>query len=119
MSRFIHPTLTSVLADFFPQGCTIQQASISQDAAGAEIRAYADVIGLVDVACRVAPAQGGERNTAEMTYLDATHRIVLAGSYPQITEAMRAVVDGQAYDILLSALDAEGAITRLSVKLVR
>jgi head-tail adaptor len=119
MSKLIHPRLVTALAEFFPQSCAIQQPSISRDAVGGEIRTYADVTGLSAVGCRVAPAQGGEQRTNEMTYLDATHRIVLAGSYPQITEAMRAVVGGQAYDILLPAVDADAAITRLTVRLVR
>jgi hypothetical protein len=123
-SRLVHPDMLRRLErDFFPQTCTIQQASDDADEFGQELAdddetKWSNVTGLEALPCRVAPATGGRRRTAEMTVTNATHVILLAGSYPTITTKMRAVVDDQAYTILLPGHDAEGAMTRLTVQLV-
>ena len=123
-SRLVHPDMLRRLErDFFPQTCTIQQAASDLDEYG-QVEAEDDetkwsvVTGLESLACRIAPATGGTRRTAQLTVTDATHVIVLAGHYPAITTKMRAVVDDQPYTILLPSLDAEEILTRLEVSLV-
>jgi len=123
-SRLVHPNMLRRLQrDFFPQTCCIQQASESLDEFGQALAdddesKWTPVTGLEVIPCRVAPATGGRRRTPEMTVTNATHLIALAGHYPTITTKMRAVVDDQAYTILLPFHDAEGAMTRLTVQLV-
>jgi len=120
MSRLFHPRLMDALrGDFFPGVCNIQQATISRNGAGEEIKSWSTFPGHGSLECRVAPAQGGEQRTGEQIYLDATHQILLAGSYPLITEVMQAVVAGQVYDILLAAHDVDGVATKLIVRMVR
>lgn len=116
--------LATLQTDFFPQACTIQAAEDGQDAYGQPLSddgvtgGWEDVDGLEDLPCRLAPATGGKRRTAEAAYLNATHVIQIAGQYPAITTKMRAVVDSQAYAVLLVSHDAEGAMTRLTVQIV-
>ncbi len=118
-SRLIHPRLLQTLdRDFFPQDCAIQAPGITRDTAGGEIRSYSTVAGMESIPCRVAPAGGGERRSAQQVFLDSTHTILLAGQFRSLTTAMRAVVNGQAYDILLPEPDSEGATTRLTCRIV-
>jgi head-tail adaptor len=122
-SRLVHPRMLERLErDFFPQDCRIEQPSGETDEYG---QASADddeslwtaVPGMEIIPCRVAPASGGKRRTTQTTAMNETHIIILAGRY-EVTAKMRAVVDGQAYDVLLPGHDAEGAMTRLSVQAV-
>jgi hypothetical protein len=62
---------------------------------------------------------GGERRYPTQTYVDATDVAILAGAFAGLTEKMRFVVDGRAYDILRVEPDGEGVTTRLSLRTVR
>lgn len=118
MSTLIHANMLSSLGvDFYPSTCTIQQATESQDAAGQLIRTWANVSGHVDIPCAVASVGGDEREGNE-TYVLATHRIALRGYYPNITEAMRAVVSGVNYDIERVHHDSQGVSTYLDVQVI-
>ncbi len=118
MSSLIHPDLLTSLHDFFPALCTIQQGMPSEDAAGEEQLAWADLAGHVNLRCHVAPAKGAEVRTPDMTYVVASHTIALAGNYPTIQEKMRALVGGKTYDILLVEWDSLGKTTYLSTQIV-
>lgn len=118
MTDLIHPRLFSQLAAFYPATCTIQEASETLDAANQPIQAWADLPGHVDIPCTVSRPGGGERKTTHQIYSVATHTIALAGYYPAITEKMRAVVAGQAYDILLPENDPLGVGTQLLCQVV-
>ena len=119
-SRLIHPRLLETIQrDFFPQTCRIEQASKSRNTAGEEVDTWVAVPGWESIPCRKSAAGGGEQRTNNQVYLDATDRILLAGQFNGLNEKMRAVVDGQAYDILLPEPDSEGLTTRLLVRFVR
>lgn len=112
---------------FYPETCTIQQATETADAFGQPQPAWADKANHVDIACYViagSQARDWERKTSDAVYNAASHVIGLAGHYPTISEEMRAVVGGTAYDILLVenealAMNGEDATTRLICQVVR
>jgi SPP1 family predicted phage head-tail adaptor len=107
------------LAAFYPSTCAIQERTDTRDALGQPIAEWADVSGMARIACRVAPAKGQEIKAQDQTYVKASHVIALAGHYAGINEAMRAVVGGQVYDILLVEHDGQGVTTRLQAEIVR
>jgi hypothetical protein len=111
--------MQSLTRDFFPQRCALKEPIKTPDAAGEELRTYALHQGCEAIPCRVGPAGGGERRTDRYAYLDATHRIVLSGMFPFVTEQWIAEVNGQAYEILLVTGDGEGAMTRLETRIIR
>ncbi len=120
MSRLIHPRLLHTLQrDFFPQSCTIETVVKTQSTTGQEKNAWEAVSGWNAIPCRKAAAGGGERRMNNQVYLDATHTILLSGIFTGLTEEMHAVVDGEAYDILVVEPDSEGITTRLMVRFVR
>lgn len=119
-SRLVHPQLMQTLQrDFFKQSCRIEQAAKSQNTTGQETKTWSAVPGWESIPCRKTPAGGGERRTQQGVYLDATHTIVLATALNGLTTAMRAVVDGKAYDILLVEPDSEGITMRLTCRIVQ
>ncbi len=116
----IHPRMMKALEkDFFSQSCAIQEAAKTQSTTGQEKKSWANVANWGAIPCRKAAAGGGERRSSNQVYLDATHTIVLSGVFEGLTEQHRAVVDSQAYDILVVEPDSEGISTRLTVRLVR
>lgn len=118
-SRLLHPRMMQALSvDFFDQLCTLKKPLKAQDGAGEEIVSQSVHPGYEAIPCRVGPAGGGERRGSNYTHLDATHRIVLVGQY-QVTEEWTAEVDGQEYEILLVAVDAEQVMTRLETRIAR
>ncbi|MFZ5856779.1 MAG: hypothetical protein ACOYZ6_08110 [Chloroflexota bacterium] len=119
-SRIVHPRMMEYLRrDFFTQSCALKQPTKAQDTTGAETVAHDVKPGYEVIPCRVGAAGGGERRGNNYTYLDATHRILLDGQFQDVTEEWIAEVDGQEYQILLVAKDAEGVMTRLECRIVR
>ena len=118
MTNLISPRLFSQLTAFYPDTCTIQTATETLDAANQPIKSWADLAGHAAIPCAVSRPRGGERHTTHQIYSVATHTIALAGYYPAITAKMRAVVFGQAYDILLPENDGQGAATELVCQVV-
>ncbi len=121
---FIHPRLFEQLADFYPDFCNIQEASSPQDTTGQPIvSAWADKPGHTGIRCRrsptSAPGISTERKRSNVVFTVATHAIELAGYYPGIREKMRAVVAGQAFDIVSVESDGNSAMTRLVCQVVR
>src|SRR3990172_7436814 len=110
--------MMAALADFYPATCTIQVATESRDAAGQPIPSWANLASHVGIPCAVASISGTETETQRQTYVLATHRIALRGSYTAITEAHRAVVGGVTYDIERVHQDSRGATTYLDVQIV-
>lgn len=118
----VHPHMLARLqANFYPSRGTVQALGGTQDAYGQPVEDWADVAGLQDIPCRVAPVtrSNAERRTSEQVYVEATHHIALGGYYPAIRETMRFVVDGQAHDIQLVEHDGNGKTTRLLTRIVR
>lgn len=119
MSSIISPKLFGKLGNFYNKTCTVQQNVGSRDAAGQIGEDWEDLSGHVDVQCRIAPSGGREVKGPNQTYSVSTHYIVLVGQYTSVTAAMQAVVDGQAYDILLVQHDGQGETTKLTVQVVQ
>ncbi len=121
----IHPRMLASLSQFYPSSCTIQRSVLSQDDYGEPTAVWSDLADHVDLACGVAPISAGsptganEYRRADLTVTTATHHIALAGNYPTITPAMRAVVDGVAWNILGVEHDSHGVTTRLKVERVQ
>ena len=118
-SRF----LSSLSATFYPSLCMIQEVTEVQDAYGQPIGAWADVAGLTNLPCAIAPFSGSpemaEHKRADGTIEIITHHISIAGHYPAITNKMRALVAGLAYDIVGAEMDSHSTMTRLRAVLVK
>ena len=125
MVSLIHPRfLSSLAATFYPSSCTIQQPTETQDAYGQPVvTAWPDVAGLANLPCSIAPFSGSpekaEIKRADGTIEIITHHISIAGHYPTITNKMRAVVDGVAYDIRAVEIDSHATMTRLRTVIVK
>lgn len=111
--------LTHLTPRFYLSLCTIKTyAAESPDSFGQPSPAWADFASHVDIPCSVGAAGGTEVKTPNMTTAVATHKIALAGCYPNIIPKMRAVVSGQTYDILLVEVDSHSKMTRLTTQIV-
>lgn len=113
------PALLADLAAFFPNLCTIQQATPTRDGYGQPLSSWATLT--ADIPCRVAPITSlsqGEARRAGMTVTTATYTVALAGYYPVLTAAMQAVVAGVTYNILDVTHDGSSVYTTLLVERV-
>jgi hypothetical protein len=121
--NIVHPRLLQMLPRFYSSTCTIQQAIEAQDAVGQPIPTWANVAGLANLPCAVAPLapspERAERSRADSTIEVATHHISIAGYHPTIANKMRAVVAAVAYDIIGAEVDSHAITTRLRVVLVK
>lgn len=124
MTTIIHPRMLTKLDKFFPQSCALKEPAISQNTTGEQVKTYSVHTGYEAIPCRVGAAGGGQRRGNQMTYMEATHRIVLSGQYPDLPEAWRegeewiAEVDGIEYTILMVATSAEESTTRLETRII-
>lgn len=117
----VHPEMLSRLQLYhYASACTIQQASEIQDSHGQLIPTWANVAGLVNLRCRIAPNEAFSRElqSSEMKYAIHEHQVAMAGHHPTIIETMRAVIDGSTYEIRLVEHDGNDKTTRLRVKVV-
>ncbi len=110
-------------AGMFPNLCTIQSAATTTNAMGAPVvTPFADVSGLVGIPCHSAPpAIEDVRGSDELRKIDRTdtrqmRHVLLAGYFPTIALSMRAVVDGEAWNIIGVESDAFSSQTRLMVQ---
>lgn len=110
--------LTRLQPSFLTARCTIQGATITQDIEGDAASTWANGAGLVDIPCAIGRAGGTERRGAAFVTDVATHTILLAGYYPTITPAMRAVSGANTYDILAVTSDPTSTVTALDVRQV-
>ncbi len=81
--------------------CTIQENSVTQDAAMEKIKSWSNV--LTGVACRLDPIGGGLVNVPSVVYESATHELFMR---PQsgltiTTKQHRIVIGSDTYTILL------------------
>ena len=119
MASLIHPRMLSSLeATFYVATCTIQEATETQDAYGQPIPAWADVVGLTDLACSVAALSENEQRRPVGTISEETHHISIAGYYAAVLPTMRAVVATVNYDIVAVEYDSHNIMTRLRTRLV-
>lgn len=113
-----NPRMLTMLANFYPATGTVQSATNTADAAGQLIPTWANLAGHVDLPCAIRSVSGQETETPDQTYVLTTHRIALRGSYPSITESMRFVSGGVAYDIERVHHDSHTQTTYLDVQVV-
>ena len=115
----LSPRMLSALRNFYPTTGTVQSATRTADAAGQLIPTWANLAGHVDLPCAIQSVSGQETETPDQTYVLTTHRVALRGNYPAITESMRFVSSGVAYDIERVHHDSHAQTTYLDVQVVR
>lgn len=115
----LHGRLFETLRRFYPDNCTIQAGTETEDEAGETVTIWTDRSGYVAIACRVSPSRGTERKTPTQVWSVATHVIELAGNYPGVAVKNRAVVNSVIYDILLKESDGNAGSTRLVCEVVK
>lgn len=117
----VHPgLLASLQPTHYASTVTIQYAVVTQDSYGEESEGWSTLAGHADLRCRLAPEQAFSREQRNQAQIYAVHSwiIAIAGHYPTITEEMRAVIDGQSYDIELVQFDGNQQTTHLQVRVV-
>ncbi len=115
----VHPEmLARIQPNFYPSLCTIQESNPVRDTFGQQIPAWANVVDLVDLPCRISPRSTREVRSENQVYVDATHQVALVGYYATIHEGMQAVVDDLAYEIEGVEWDGNQKTTRLFVRIV-
>lgn len=122
----MHPRfMAEARIQFYPTALRIEQATVVQDPdSGQETRTWAAVAGLEAIPAAVAPVTiqsvgSGEVDTSAMSYVVNAWQISLAGYYPGIVPAMRAVMDdGRAFDIRGVESDSHQQLTRLKAQVV-
>ena len=113
------PRMMEQLADFFPQTCTIQVATETQNSVGDVIFAWADYAGHVDLPCRITAAGGSENRRPNITYSIDNFIVLLRDYYDTITNKMCVKNGSTYYNILLVEHDAQDEMTRLTVEIVK
>ena len=109
--------LSSITGDFVKL-CTIQAASITQDASGEPTESWTDLQGHISLSCAVGRGDGsvkGEQVRDNMTLTFTPLKVTLFDSYPAVTTRHRAVIDGVAYNIVDVYRDPLGYSTVLQV----
>ena len=128
MNQVLTTDLSAVLtavedAGLFSSLCTIQEAFASPDDLGqSDLVDWADVEGMVDIACMIGPLQPARPSTSDE--IDAatftadmdTFHVLIDGYYPEIKQRHRAVIDGVALDIKGAESDSQNTMTRMACK---
>lgn len=126
VSKIMHPSLLDKLENsFFPATATIQVNTPTNND-GVLTDSWANVSGLVDLDCTIAPAiPTVEQRLADpaITVARETHVVVISGYYNSITTAHRAVVttvgeEALTLDILAVEHDSQNKLTRLRAEAV-
>lgn len=131
--RLYHPRFLAGLGKFFPVQCTIlHDTGNTVDSHGAPVTSWDELDGHVNLSCDLVTDSGEEVQRPNGTVLISSHRILLKGYYPGITERMKLLIEdavflqpglpaslGDTYDILRVDHDANQQVTRLICQLVR
>jgi hypothetical protein len=125
----VNQTLQAEIASVMPTAntlglfvslCTIQQPAGSFDGAGYPVGTWTTVSGLASIPCMITPVtsrlQAMELKAIAETLAVSPRHVLLQGLYPNILTAWRAVVDGEALDILGVDHDSQSVQTRLEVR---
>ena len=124
MRTLTHPRMAQRMgAAMFPSSCTVQVATVTRSAAGAEVKSWADLAGHVAIPCNLAPTPRTVHPVAEQLRRNQTPVITewdmaLQGYYPAITAAHRAVVGGTVYDLESVTHDSQHRFTVLTARVV-
>ncbi len=109
---------------FFPSRATIEAKTPTRSASGHSVPAWTPVAGLTNIPAAVSPfhfARTGEQRRTELTIIEGTHRIGLAGAYPSVTAKHRIVITGQhagVYDVTRPQTDGQSGMTVLECRTV-
>ncbi len=109
--------LSSITGDFVKL-CTIQTATITQDASGEPTESWTNLSGHISLSCSIGRGDGrvkGEQVRDNMTLTFTPLKVTLFDSYPAITSRHRALIEGIAYNILDVYRDSLGYSTVLQV----
>ena len=118
MRTIFDPRMMAELRDYFPSLCAIQENVGIENDYGEIVEDWQDYADHADLPCAHGPNKGIEVKKPDQTYVISNYTLSLRGYYPTITEAMRAVVDGVAYEILLVQSDSHGVTTRILTRVV-
>jgi len=119
--EIIHYGMLENLYRFFPRKVTIKHlVPASQNSYGEPVTGtWTNVEGLANLPCQIAPAEGEKQKKADMSPVIYTHRIVIAGYYPEIQENYKAVMDDDVeFEIVKVEHDSQQKSTPLKVRLV-
>jgi head-tail adaptor len=108
--------MTGALGAFYPSRGVIQRPFAGEDAYGQPIEGWQDLH--TGVPCALAPVSAQESQAQSGPYAVATHKVALAGPYPDVEPRMRVLVDGAAYPIEGVQRDSRGATATLLVRRV-
>lgn len=120
----LHPSFVGSrvfgLGALIDRSVTIEERTGSRDSFGEPGDSWSPVAGLEDLDGAVGRAGANlEARRGTDTIAIATHAIVLAGYYPQITPTHRAVVDGgEIHDIQTVEHDSRMRVTQLATRIV-
>lgn len=120
----LHEGMLAALPNFFPATCTVQVNTPSAGDGGERTPSWANLASHVDIPCAIAPAGIREGRAAGAVESEATHTVLLAGSYTSILASGDAVPKhqvvsgGRSYQILGVEHDSQSYLTRLKTKLV-
>jgi SPP1 family predicted phage head-tail adaptor len=113
-----HPRMMTGLRNFYPDTCTIQQATANRDGHGQPIDSWDNIAGLVDLPCRVSPLSGREVEKATQEFSSQVVTISLKGAHV-ISTVNRVLTNGVTYNIRQVDHDGQGVNTRLIGEVVR
>lgn len=115
----MHPNLlTRLRPSFFVTTCTVQANTPSRTSLGEQTDSWANVTGLVDLACSLAPVGVTTQRTPMGIWVNATHRLLLSGYYSTIQTKHSVVIAGTRYAIEGVEHDSQQTMTRLALRLV-
>jgi hypothetical protein len=115
--------MVGTVTEILPGTVTIQVNTPTRTGSGAEVPAWANVGGLVNLPAEILPAasQSGvsanEQRSSVRVLGEADYVCTLAGVYSTITRKHRLIAAGVAYDITGVSVDAYGITTLLGLRL--
>ena len=115
----VHPALLTSLPDHFHDLCTVQRATETRGTDGSVIANWPNLAGHVNLICIVAPVSAHEQRRDKDTITIGTHKCMLAGYYPAITEKMQLVAGGTTYGIVGVWHDSLAKATHLDLQVIR
>jgi hypothetical protein len=116
----VSPKLLGRLKAFYPTVGQVEENTPAANDHGDQVASWSTLVGHEAIRCRISPLRNRmEIRQPTKTYVPATHRIALAGHYPEITEQMRFVAGETTYAILLVSHDGQSHTTVLDAEVVR
>ncbi len=105
------------LSAFFPAEVTLQSALNARDAVGQAVATWSDVEYLADLLGQLSSAGEEKLKRLGLTVERTSHVLALQGCFRAISPALRAVVDGTAYEVTGVRHDSQLVITYLGLQL--